>query len=206
MYITKASFHEEKLPFETYIPAVADKLIMGTFPTKESLRKYDFFYPNTSNPFWNILCGLSGGELQFFEGEGAVVERKAILDQLKLGITNIGAKIYRQNESSLDSNIFPVVFTDVFQLLDDYPRIKTLVITSSTKGNSVLSWFRAYCELNQVALESSRKKKVPWETNIALKNGRQVKILVIYSTSGAAVIDEQERKNMYANAILKNKI
>ncbi len=47
----------------------------------------------------------------------AIKERKQILDKLKLAITDIGAKVLRQNNSSLDSNLFPItsgkIFTDV---------------------------------------------------------------------------------------------
>ncbi|WP_462265872.1 uracil-DNA glycosylase family protein [Mucilaginibacter sp.] len=110
MYKTEALFHLEPLPFDTYIPENADKLILGTFPTKESLRKYKFFYPNTSNNFWRILAGLLGKDLQFLKGDDAVYERQGILDKLCLAISDMGKTIYRQNESSLDANIFPVEF------------------------------------------------------------------------------------------------
>jgi G:T/U-mismatch repair DNA glycosylase len=199
MYTTLAKFHEETLPYNTYIPTVADKLILGTFPTRPSLRKYDFFYPNPSNKFWKILAQLAGTELRFIAGDAAVVERKAILDQLKLAISDIGYRIYRQNESSLDSNIFPIEFTNVFKLLDEHPEICTLILTSSTKGNSVLVWFKAYCELNDVELEIAKDNRVPWQTTIWIK--RQVRVLVVYSTSGAAGKSEAELVDMYMEAI-----
>jgi hypoxanthine-DNA glycosylase len=204
MYKTKALFHPEPLPFDTYLPENADKLILGTFPTKESLRKYKFFYPNPSNKFWRILAGLLGKELEFVKGDEAVYERKNILDKLNLAISDMGNTIYRQNESSLDANIFPVVFTDVFQIIDDNPQIKTIIITSSTKGTSVLSWFIAYCQLNKVLVSVPRRSLVPWETFIRFSD-KTVKVIVIYSTSGAAYIEEPKLIAMYRMAILFNK-
>ncbi|MDB5022874.1 MAG: mismatch-specific glycosylase [Mucilaginibacter sp.] len=204
MYKTKALFHPEPLPFDTYIPENADKLILGTFPTKESLRKFKFFYPNTSNKFWRILAGLQGKELEFLKGDEAVDERRKILDKLNLAISDMGHTIYRQNESSLDANIFPVEFTNVFQIIDDNPQIKTIIITSSTKGTSVLSWFLAYCQLNDVTVYIPKKPLIPWETLIHFNN-KTVKIIVIYSTSGATYIEEPKLVAMYRLAILFNK-
>lgn len=37
---------EESLPWESYIPVNASKLIIGTFPTAGTNGKFDFFYPN----------------------------------------------------------------------------------------------------------------------------------------------------------------
>jgi hypoxanthine-DNA glycosylase len=204
MYKTKALFHPEPLPFDTYIPENADKLILGTFPTKESLRKYNFFYPNPANKFWRILAGLIGTELEFVKGDEAVHERKKILDKLNLAISDMGHTIYRQNESSIDANIFPVEFTNVFQIIDDNPRIQTIIITSSTKGTSVLSWFLAYCQLNNVQVTVPSKPLVPWETAIHF-NAKTVKVIIIYSTSGAAYIEEPKLIAMYRLAILFNK-
>jgi hypoxanthine-DNA glycosylase len=204
MYITESIYHEETLPWEAHIPNNADKLILGTFPTRSDLRRYEFFYPNIRNKFWEILASLLSLSLIHFNGNEAVEERKDILDQLHLAITDIGRKILRQNESSLDNNIFPIEFTDIFSLLDENPSIQTIIITSSTKGNSVLTWFKAYCELNKVMLPTG-KEKVPWETYISV-NQRKIKILVIYSTSGSAVIAKDVLRKMYKEAILENKI
>lgn len=204
MYVTKAKFHSETLPFETYIPENADKLILGTFPTKENLRKYKFFYPNTSNKFWRILSGLFDHQLAFFEGNDAVAERQMILDKLNLAISDMGHIIYRQNESSLDANIFPYEFTNIFQIIDDNPSIETVIITSSTKGSSVLSWFAAYCQLNGISVEKPAGALVPWETYIHF-NRKVIKVIVVYSTSGAAYVKEEQLTEMYRAAILFNK-
>lgn len=52
---------------------------------------------------------------------------------------------------------------------------------SSVKGNSVLSWFSAYCELNGIDLQHS-KEDIPWETTIFLGD-RALTVAVAYSTS-----------------------
>jgi hypoxanthine-DNA glycosylase len=202
-YRTKASFDPEPLPFDTYIPPHADKIILGTFPTKKSLRKYAFFYPNPRNKFWKVLAKLLGEDIIHRDGDKAVIERQNILDRLHLAISDMGHIIYRQNESSLDANIFPVEFTDIFQIIDDNPLIKTVIVTSSTKGSSVFSWFAAYCQLNNVALKKPKDALIPWQTVIH-NNNKTIKVIVLHSTSGAAYKEEEELIAMYDKAILRN--
>ena len=157
-FITKNIYEKEKLPWSEYIPENADKIILGTFPTKKDKRDFEFFYPNKNNKFWKVLANISNCNLTDFNAnssgrELAIRERKHILNKLKLAITDIGAIILRQNNSSLDSNLFPIEFTDIFQIIQSNPSIKRIILTSSTKGNSVLSWFEAYCKLNNIILK-----------------------------------------------------
>jgi hypoxanthine-DNA glycosylase len=203
-YKTKNSYEEETLPWKEYIPHDAVTLILGTFPTKINLRQFEFFYPNPKNRFWKILAATAGETLKYYSGDQAIQERKHILDKLELGITDIGYKILRQKKSSLDNNLFPLEFTDIFGLLENHKTIKTIVITSSNKGNSVLSWFSSYCELNNIDIVIP-KLKIPWETYIDLKN-RIIKIIVVYSTSGAAGISENILIELYGKAIQNNTI
>ena len=190
-YKTINPHQKEELPWPEYIPDHADKLILGTFPTKKDNRDFEFFYPNKNNKFWKVLARIANFNLTAFESSEkwqiqAVIERKQLLDKLKLGITDIGAVILRHKNSSLDSNLFPVEFTDIFKLLAENPQIKTIILTSSSSGNSVLSWFKIYCDLNSVKLHIDKKNKnFPMETEITVGN-KQIKIVIVYSTSGAA--------------------
>lgn len=92
-------------------------------------------------------------------GDKAIEVRKELLDNLKLAITDMGIEIYRQNDSSLDSNIFPKEFTDIFKLLEQNPAINTIILTSCSGGNSVLSWFKTYCSINKVEIKIDKKRK-----------------------------------------------
>lgn len=196
----------EDLPHWEYIPAEADKIILGTFPTYKKNRQFEFFYPNLSNRFWNVLSSIAGITLSGFEKgdewkRKAVEERHRILDKLNLAITDIGAKVYRQGNSSLDSMLFPIEFSDIFQILDNHPTINTIILTSSSSGNSVLSWFSTYCGINGVNLEFEDKKKIPRETEIVVSD-RRVKVKIVYSPSSVTRIPIEELIDQYKGALL----
>lgn len=197
---------KEKHPWAEYIPVNADKLILGTFPPKKENRNYDFYYPNKNNKFWRVLARIADFKLTDFEKTDdwkklAVKERKLILNKLKLGITDIGSVVLRCNNSSLDSNLFPIKFSDIFSIVKKFPKIKTIILTSSSNGNSVLSWFRVYCEINSVELKIDKKNKLfPVETYIHL-NETKLKVIIVNSTSGAAGKSEDFLVGQYKKAI-----
>lgn len=195
-YITDARYEGETHPWPEYIPVGATGLLLGTFPTKKSKRAFEFFYPNASNRFWKVLAKIAEVPLQYFSNDEAVVERKRILDELKLGISDTGYKVFRQNESSLDSNLFPTKLTDVFSILAKYPTIETIILTSSSKGNSALTWFQAYCELNDVNLKIARRGPLPRMSTITVLD-RTIKVIAVNSPSRAAKIKDDAIYEMY---------
>jgi hypoxanthine-DNA glycosylase len=203
IYITLSEYEEETHPFPIYVPDSANKLILGTFPTKKSLRKYEFFYPNTSNRFWNILASLADTSIKHLSMDDAVIERKRILKKLNLAIWDMGAKVLRQKNSSLDGNLFPIEYSNIFKVLDDYPKIHTLIINSSSGSNSVFSWLQAYCKLNKVDLKEP-KGKIPKETKMNVC-GREIKVLIVASPSGAAAKATNALIEMYKAAIKPTK-
>jgi AbiV family abortive infection protein len=191
---THAKFQNETLPWPEYIPSAATKLLLGTFPTEKSNRAFDFFYPNRNNRFWSILSTLTGLKITF--GDTAVVERKQILDVLKLGITDSANKILRQMESSLDGHLFPTEFTDVFDILSKHPSLTKIILTSSSGENNALAWFTAYCSLNEVRFTMLPKKGLPKYGTIPFE-GRKIEIVAINSPSRRASIKDDALTEMY---------
>lgn len=198
-FLTKSKFAEETLPWKEYIPYEAKMLILGTFPTEKSNRAFEFFYPNKANRFWPTLARVAGMPLTEFGGEPAVAQRKLILDKLQAGISDTGYKILRQKESSLDDSLFPVEFTDVFKILKEHSTIISIILTSSSKGNSALNWFEAYCELNNITL-TLPKGNLPRQTTLTVLN-RPIKVIAINSPSRAASISDEVLYEMYAKVI-----
>lgn len=189
-YNTINKFKSEILPDWEYIPIDADKIILGTFPTKYDNRSFEFFYPNNRNKFWEILSEITGINLSKIsnneiEKNNAVSERKNILNKLKLGISDMGKIILRQNNSSLDNDIFPIEFNDVFTILEEYPNIKTIIFTSGSSGNSAYSWFKAYCNINNISINKNEDNEYPKEYFILL-NDIKIKIFIVKSTSPRA--------------------
>lgn len=198
-YITKCAIIEEKLEWESYIPSNAKSLIIGTFPTIEERRSFPFFYPNINNPFWLVLSKISKLELIYSGTEAVLVNRKLILDKLKLGITDMGAQIYRHANSSLDQSILPIEFTDIFKILDENINISKLILTSSTGQNSVEGWFRSYCKLNGV-IHKKMKGPNP-KRSMLIHAGRNIDIVCVHSTSRAAGKKVDDLILMYSKEI-----
>lgn len=205
-YKTLNTHIEETHPWSEYIPEGADKLILGTFPTREENRAFKFFYPNRKNRFWGILSKLANLELSDgakFNSELAVIERKKILDVLRLGISDIGLRVLRQNNSSSDDNLFPLEFKNIFQILDEYPSIETIIITSKSGANSVFSWFRTYCKINDITLPSlSDFEKNLNSMQIEIHN-RNINIVIACSTSRATSMSEDYLLSLYRDILCK---
>jgi len=201
-YRTINNFDLEAHPWDPYIPENADKLILGTFPTAEANRKTDFYYPNPNNDFWRILAELCQVELVCFEGDAAVEERKLILKTLNLGIADVGYRVFRQGDGSNDNQLFPIEFTDIFRVVDKYPKLKTLIITSSSDINSVLGWFMLYCELNKIRL-AVPTGTLPKTTSL-IHNEKTISIKIISSPSRRSPIKGERLIEMYRFAIKGN--
>jgi len=140
VYKTVSEYREKMHPWEPFIPTNADKLILGTFPTAEINRgAYEFFYPNPNNDFWRVLFQVAEKKLDDYKQAEPIEIRKQVLEDLKLGIGDIGKKISRQKDSSKDDNLFPIEYTNIFLILETYSTIRKIIITSSSGGNSVLS-------------------------------------------------------------------
>lgn len=106
-------------------------------------------------------------------------------DQLGLGLTDMGKKIHRQQGSSSDHSLFPVEFMNIIQIIYDHPTIDTLIVSGGTDGNSSLSWFSIFCDLNGITF---KPKKLKRGQSIAIRMGqRYLKVVLGYSTSSAAI-------------------
>jgi len=202
-YKTLNEYKEEPHPWEPFIPKNADKIILGTFPTTENNRgAYEFFYPNPRNEFWKLIFKVDNKNLADYLNEEPIKIRHKILTNLKLGIADIGRRVLRQKGSSKDQNLFPIEYTNIFALLDNYPKMKRIIITSSSGENNVLSWFHHYCELNNHPFRIP-KGNLPKGTILTFKN-RNIEIDIISSPSRLSPIKGDKLNAMYRNAILKD--
>lgn len=200
-YKTLNQYKEEQHPWPPFIPPGADKLILGSFPTNDKNRgAYEFFYPNPNNDFWRILFAAADKQLEKYSEMEPIESRKQILIDLKLGIADIGKKVFRQRDNSKDSNLFPIEYTDIFLLLESHPLIKKIIITSSSGVNSVLSWFQHYCLINKHSFQIP-KGKLPLTTKLFFCN-REIEINIISSTSRLSPIKSDKLYKMYRAAIL----
>lgn len=173
-------------PFELFfIPPNADKLVIGTFPTyhKNYQATFNFFYGGETNPFWEVFGKVYNKQFKHYAGELAVKERKQLLIDNKVGITDMLKICYRKNGSSKDQDLYPIDLNDVFDLLDKNTCISRLILTSRTEVYGALGLLETY--FLQKGLELKKGKIRPdkiMETNFDYL-GRNIQVLIPYSTS-----------------------
>jgi len=178
------SAHEETHPWNWYVPAGAKSIIIGTFPPTLRNWSYNFFYPNKNNYFWRIMAQIAGKPLQYFSGEEAVEERKTILGQLGIGLSDMGKIIRRTDGSSSDENLEIVEYMDIFKILEENPSLRTIIFTSSTGKSSAIGWFKSYLALYGIVFRIPKGKR-PLQTGVQIA-GKDIEIVLLYSTSARA--------------------
>lgn len=179
--ITNNKYSEETHRWNHHIPPGATKLFIGTFPTEERNRKHDFFYSSSTNRFWEVVTELAKPLGAISNETDEVKKRKGILKKLHLGLTDMGKKVLRQQGSSKDHSLFPLQFMDIVQLLNDHPAIDTLIVSGSTQGNSSLSWFSIFCDLNNIPVNSKQIEKK--KSGQVVINGKTYKVVSAFSPS-----------------------
>ncbi|MDR1527577.1 MAG: hypothetical protein LBS46_07935 [Dysgonamonadaceae bacterium] len=172
---------EEKHPWNWYVPSGAKTVIIGTFPPTLRNWSYDFFYPNKNNYFWRIMAVLAGRELRYFSGTEAVTERKAILDQLCVGVSDMGKTIRRKEDNSMDENLYIVEYMDILQLLDENPSVEKLIFTSSSGKVSAARWFKDYLFSLGIQYRLPKGRR-PLRCLLELQ-GKPIEVVLLYSTS-----------------------
>jgi G:T/U-mismatch repair DNA glycosylase len=192
---------EENHPWKWFAPTNSRTLVIGTFPTAKRNWKYDFFYPNTANLFWKVMSEIANIELKHFSGEEAVVERKIILQKLNVVITDMGNKVIRNDESSLDEKLIPVEYMNIFQILDENPGINKILFTSSSGKASASKWFLEYLKNNGIYHKFPKGKK-PIKSEINYKRNT-IYLVIVYSPSRRASnrISFEKLVEMYKNEI-----
>ena len=176
--------HEEIHPWKWYVPAGAKSIIIGTFPPTLRNWSYNYFYPNKNNFFWRIMAQIAGKPLQYFSGEEAVEERRNILDQLKIGVSDMAKIIRRTDGNSSDENLEIVEYMDIFKILEENPSLRKIIFTSSTGKSSAIGWFKSYLAVHGIVFQIPKGKR-PLHTTVQIA-GKDIEIVLLYSTSARA--------------------
>jgi G:T/U-mismatch repair DNA glycosylase len=194
------SFTQETHPWGRHIPSDANKLLIGTFPTDIRNRKHNFFYCSSTNRFWEVLSSVAGHPIKLPSSVNAIEERKNILDKLKLGLTDMGKIIYRLQGSSKDHSIFPIEFMDIIQILNEFPSINSLIVSGNKHGNSSLSWFSIFCNLNNITINV---KQLVEQRVIQIKIAdRKINVLLAYSPSRLSRVTTEKLIDDYRSILI----
>ena len=194
--------HEEIHPWKWYVPAGAKSIIIGTFPPTFRNWSYNYFYPNKNNFFWRILARIAGKPLQYFSGEEAVEERRNILDQLKIGVSDMGKIIRRTDGNSSDENLEIVEYMDIFRILEENPSLRKIIFTSSTGKSSAIGWFKSYLALRGINFRIPKGKR-PLQTTVQIA-GKDIEVVLLYSTSAraGATISLEALTELFRNEVI----
>jgi G:T/U-mismatch repair DNA glycosylase len=123
-----------------YTPAGATALLVGTFPSvliREAFNRLrptdtDFFYGSIDNNFWQDMGAIFNRTFRFDQTEEAVQQRKALLDELSLALSDA---IYacQTAGSAMDTALQHIELNEyLIHTLDTTPSITTIYFTSSS--------------------------------------------------------------------------
>lgn len=137
-------------PYPPFIPATADKLIVGTLPPprfSQGLLKpddVDFCYGSRDGQLWLILGKIFAIDFLFENSESAVEQRKHFLIQHNIGICDMVEQCRRVKIDASDSGMQQIKLRPLLDYLRDNPRINTLLFTGGNSKNGPEYLFRQH--------------------------------------------------------------
>jgi len=118
-------------------------------------------------------------------GEEAVAKRKNILKNLSVAVTDMGNKIIRNGNSSLDENIITIEYMNIFTILKENPLINKIIFTSSSGKVNAVKWFSEFLKAENVIHKFPKGKK-PLKNEIKF-NDKAIQLVTLYFLSRRAV-------------------
>ena len=137
-------------PYPPFIPATADKLIVGTLPpprfSQGTLKPddVDFCYGSRDGQLWLILGKIFNIDFQFENSQSAVKQRRNFLLEHHIGICDMVQQCQRQKIDASDLGMQQIVLRPLLQHLNDHPQIKTLLFTGGNSKNGPEYLFRQH--------------------------------------------------------------
>jgi hypoxanthine-DNA glycosylase len=143
---------KETHPFQPFAPIGSTKLILGSFPGKESTqitRENDWFYGAARNQFWKIL------EIVFDKELSHQNDKQELFQENKIAITDILLSCERRENKNSDDNLINKEYNlnAVKEILSKNP-IKTILFTSKAVHKEFLANFPIPDHIELVVLPS----------------------------------------------------
>lgn len=120
-------------PFEPYVPADARVLFMGTFPPQPKRWAMDFYYPNRTNDFWQIMG------LIFYNDREALIDRehktfrldkiRALLERKGIALSDTGYRVRRLRNNASDKFLEIVEPVNLDALMARMPDLRAIAST-----------------------------------------------------------------------------
>jgi G:T/U-mismatch repair DNA glycosylase len=203
-----------------FTPPGATGLLIGTFPSvlvREAFGRLrptdtDFFYGSIDNNFWPDMGAIYNRSFRFDRSEEAVQQRKDLLDDLKLALSD-AVFACETSGSAMDTALQHIELNEhLIATLDHTPTITTLYFTSSSgKVNAESLTLRLLKERGRSSSMKITQQKGPRRrTFLYIDNqGRQrlLHTITLYSPSPLAEqwggLTKEKRQQQYATYLPK---
>jgi G:T/U-mismatch repair DNA glycosylase len=183
----------ETHPWQPWTPTGAKILFLGTFPPGTHRWAMDFYYPNPTNDFWQIMGLLLLGDKQALYD---VATKKYDLDGIKaltikygIALSDTAVKIRRLAGNASDKFLEIVEPRQIAALLSELPCC-TDVVTTGEKASSV-----AAEQAN--TLLPAMGEFVEWKLN----GDRSIRLWRMPSTSRAYPLKLEKKAEFYAKVL-----
>jgi G:T/U-mismatch repair DNA glycosylase len=179
-------------PYPPYIPKNASKLIVGTLPpprfTTGELKDgdVDFCYGSRDGQLWIILDKIFNLNLKFETTAEAIEQRKNFLIKHGIGICDMVASAKREKVDASDIGMQEAELRDLVAVLQQNPKIETLLFTGGNSKNGPEYFFRRNLKAYNIPLKLI-SNEVPRIHELILPGSlRKVKTVSLIAPSGAA--------------------
>ncbi len=200
-------FKIEPHPFGTFIPKAPRSLIVGTFPTHQRNRAFEWFYGGVGNRFWEIMSVVLEHTFKEYSKAPAVNERKVLMEKHGIAMTDMVVRCYRKNDLSQDHNLYPIELQNILDILEKNPTIDTVVFTSRTRVIGALGLFETHLLQHAMKMPVMENRDGMLEGWYQLGE-REISLLVPYSPSKTLAEKEFASTNrlieMYSSCSLRN--
>ena len=179
-------------PYPPFIPENATKLIVGTLPpprfTTGELKEgdVDFCYGSRDGQLWPILDKIFGLDLKFETTAEAIEQREHFLIKRGIGICDMVASAKRDKVDASDIGMLEVELRDLVAVLQQNPKIETLLFTGGNSKNGPEYFFRRKIKEYNLSLKLVSNKVPRIHTFQLPESGRNVKTVSLIAPSGAA--------------------
>ena len=148
-----------KHPYPPDILPDTTRLIVGTLPPPRlttgelNAQDVDFCYGSSNGMLWKIWDRLYDLNLVYENTNHAIEQRKAFLKREKIGICDIVGAAYRDKIDASDLGMQQPELRDLLGILEQYPKVKTLIFTGGNSKNGPEYFLRKLLKKAKIPLE-----------------------------------------------------